>query len=484
MVDADLHRRSVQFAAPLCLVQRIRETLDKRHALDTNRKIKHGDDRGARVALIPSTIPIHEYDDEQLILEHARETLCLEAGISGSQYDLVNASPFRANSSESTKGVNYHFGVLLRAFEEWFGPRLFDTSEDARTMIISLIEKLSKSYVVYPPMALFSGGSFPADMWARIFQDVDERRQKDLYGIIAKTIGVTHIAVNAPIPAFNSDEKAANYLRRPANIQPLHGDFGDLITSNPTTIDFESALWVNAKHDRIHETWAPLYTMFSRGNIKEKARILGMVRDKFGGVVPEESAAVDLYAGIGYFAFGYAKAGMAKVFCWELNPWSVEGFRRGAAANRLTTSITRGSATDCADPSVTIEGDEQLLMFEEDNALAAQRIQKARGKIPPVRHVNCGLLPTSEPSWEQAVRVVDPDLGGWIHAHLNTAEDEIAEKQVYVLGKFRSLAIEILGHDYKAQCDHVQRVKTFAPGVMHCVMDVRIFRSDPFEVAT
>lgn len=35
----------------------------------------------------------------------------------------------------------------------------------------------------------------------------------------------------------------------------------------------------------------------------------------------------DFYCGIGYFSLSYLRNG-AKVLCWELNPWSIEGFRR------------------------------------------------------------------------------------------------------------------------------------------------------------
>jgi tRNA G37 N-methylase Trm5 len=51
------------------------------------------------------------------------------------------------------------------------------------------------------------------------------------------------------------------------------------------------------------------------GNIKEKARILGLPKhhlEKF----PTPVTVVDMYAGIGYFSFSYAKAGVDVVLCW------------------------------------------------------------------------------------------------------------------------------------------------------------------------
>ena len=62
------------------------------------------------------------------------------------------------------------------------------------------------------------------------------------------------------------------------------------------------------------QTWAPKHTMFSRGNIKEKARVLNLAKQPTAGLEPglentdpeARTMAVDLYAGIGYFTFSYA----------------------------------------------------------------------------------------------------------------------------------------------------------------------------------
>ncbi|KAK6858721.1 S-adenosyl-L-methionine-dependent methyltransferase [Apiospora arundinis] len=80
--------------------------------------------------------------------------------------------------------------------------------------------------------------------------------------------------------------------------------------------------------------------MFRRGNIKEKARVLSFHEPTDPSLHHRAMSlgelcnkwAVDMYAGIGYFVFSYAELGM-RVLCWELNPWSVEGLRRGALAN-------------------------------------------------------------------------------------------------------------------------------------------------------
>ena len=88
--------------------------------------------------------------------------------------------------------------------------------------------------------------------------------QKSIFG----TSEITHIALNKPI--IESD-----IMRRPHNLIPIIGDFGpDISIDNkppsPTESDFNRAFWCHVIQNGIYQTWAPKYTMFSRGNIKEK----------------------------------------------------------------------------------------------------------------------------------------------------------------------------------------------------------------------
>lgn len=178
--------------------------------------------------------------------------------------------------------------------------------------------------------------------------------------------------------------------------------------------------------------------MFSRGNVKEKAWLLGLARAAPGADV----WAVDLYAGIGYFAFCYAARGL-RVLCWEVNAWSVEGLRRGARANRWTVRVVRGP--DLARPLADlVAGGERIVVLLESNEHARVRIAglHAAGLAAEVRHVNCGLLPTSEPTWAAAWDMTRPSSEARRHA-----------------------------------VEHVELVKTFAPGVWHCVFDVHITAS-------
>lgn len=366
-------------------------------------------------------------------------------------------------------------------------------------------------YSIYLPMLLFSQGTFAGLVWKKLFERIGEEQTRSLYRRIAAAMNVTHIAVNAPIQLHNdpykhllrrkgsqdtqipsSSSSSENILRSPTELTPLYGDFGPLVqSSTPSPTNFDSAFWVTAIQNGITQIWAPRYTMFSRGNVSEKTRVLKLpsVAEAVKSSVESGKGctAVDLYAGIGYFAFSYVKAGVDKLLCWELNPWSVEGMRRGAAANRWEIkSFEEGNtgsedgALDMGEVIKTAEGQKtRLLAFQMSNERASTILAKLKGRVPPIRHVNCGLLPTSKGSWQTAVKAIDNTEGGWIHLHENMAikDIEVQSRQIldlvqgYVNRRSQSLEDQRIP---VTRLEHIERVKTYAPGVMHCVLDIYI----------
>ena len=337
----------------------------------------------------------------------------------------------------------------------------------------NLARNFSKSYTIYGHMLLLPPKTFEGSEWNDLKELGGDVQQ--LYLVIARCFHVSHIAINKPIPSHKEDSSDENVLRAPTNFNPLYGDFGPSTCSDPPTqADFTAGFWATTKQNGILQAWAPRWTMFSRGNFGEKTRLLTLpsVMDAVqqGDLAGTGSCAVDLYVGIGYFAFSYLKAGFSKVLGWDLNPWSIEGLRRGASANCWETTVLHAPA-----PGMEPLGnpDAKLIAFNESNEEAPARIAQLRSQLPPIRHVNCGLLPTSKSSWNAAVAILDPELGGWIHVHENMAVNEIHRIAQDILREFqmivdrnRSLSMVIL--------DSVNRVKTYVPGVMHCVLDIQI----------
>lgn len=360
-------------------------------------------------------------------------------------------------------------------------------------------------------MVLLPSGSFTSRTWRETLGAVSQVCRGHLWAVMLRRIGektrekATHLAVNDGIPLtvvaqsdadHSPDQEEENILRSPIGLRILHGDFGPSQTNGQTVSskDFTQALWVTTKQNGIHQTWAPRWTMFSRGNVKEKARLLTFhepsnhaqaeaqfqlphrIRPR---ATMDKSWAVDLYAGIGYFVFSYARLGM-RVLCWELNPWSVEGLRRGARANGWSVKVIKDE--DLTRPTAElVSGQENIVVFLENNQKAAGRIRELRAHNLldlQVSHVNCGLLPRSDDSWEAAREILGEDGDGWLHLHENVGVKDIEPRQGEIQSLFDAWNMRG-GGGRVAKVEHAELVKTFAPDVWHCVFDVYITKSSP-----
>lgn len=397
---------------------------------------------------------------------------------------LERACKDGAFAPKASKGIDFSMNLLARTIGHW----LHQLPPEQSNWPVAGENVLSHSwtYMIYPPLLLLPPSAL-ANL-TTIFALKSQGLPQDLsslWQLLSQKFKTSHIALNGPIPASASSEASfrspgrsvANILRSPTGLVPLYGDFGPALPLShiPTVPDFSSAFWCTTRQNNIFQTWAPRYTMFSRGNVSEKARILSLqdlTEDQLGSQ-PEKTSAVDLYAGIGYFAFSYAKAGIGKVFCWEINPWSIEGLRRGAKKNGWDVKvIEEGQAFN-----EVVNEKQRLVVFSESNEIAATRIAAIRDSISPIRHVNCGLLPSSKNSWEVAVRVLDP-MGGWIHVHENIAKADIKNRKEEVVELFECLVQETRGQllevQWEVKCEHVEQVKSYAPGIVHCVLDVSV----------
>ncbi|KAI1174531.1 S-adenosyl-L-methionine-dependent methyltransferase [Nemania sp. FL0916] len=454
-----------------------------------------------------------------------------------------------------------------------------------------LIAQAPKRWTAYGPLVLLPAGAFTSLAWRSALEDVpdtspsgpasrservEEVDDENLKGakLLWKTIlaeiavspraELTHLAVNEGIPLYSKQEipgsgsdpgargegegvsgsGSENILRSPGGLRMLYGDFGPpTLTSpglKPVESDYARAFWVSTKQNGITQTWAPRWTMFSRGNIKEKTRLLhfhdthndnddsnnnnSAQRDLLSHRhIPASQRAsriaVDLFAGIGYFAFSYAAMGL-RVFCWELNPWSVEGLRRGAAANGWSVRVVDTSGCyatrDQREEDMlrdVINGDEDIVVFLENNAYAEGRLKRldelsreheheheleARGeedrdnkndrrsgsrgfRMRDVLHVNCGLLPSSEGSWLSAWAIAIQSPRAWLHIHENVGVADIEARTDEIEEQFaewnRNGSKDGVEQGKTRVCaEHVEMVKTFAPGVWHCVFDVYVER--------
>jgi len=376
----------------------------------------------------------------------------------------------------------------------WLRQLPSDIVQENHTKVMDeLWSTMPKRWSRYQPMILLPARSFQSDEWESLLKTAGEERRDMLWKAILEAVSkmeggtpLTHIAVNSGIPA--QQKQAENILRSPSGLVMLYGDFGPSDYGNggdePSEDDFKKALWVSTIQNGIYQTWAPRWTMFSRGNIKEKARLLGFHKgtvSKRRQVAKQnlgKGIAVDLYAGIGYFVFSYAKLGMARVVCWEINPWSVEGLRRGAERNGWDVKIMRG---DASVQDTLGASSERIVVFLENNEKATKRMMDSDfTKDEVVRHVNCGFLPSSEATWETAWSFVGKREPGWLHLHENVAIGDIAARRREIDDMFQSWAdVDVEGNGRFGEVEHVEMVKSFAPGVWHCVFDVYVSIKQP-----
>ncbi|KAL8902764.1 MAG: hypothetical protein Q9207_004392 [Kuettlingeria erythrocarpa] len=438
--------------------------------------------------VIPTTFEVGQHDET--LTNRFRDAILNQLGLSFCHQAVVElhlsyrrrpSAPFCAN----------HRSLLAQVVQRWLESMPLSVELQGQFNIHSLLEACNWSYTIYAPMLLLPSTFLSKPPWPELL----ERRfrpndlLRTLYEMICEQLKVTHLAINGPIPALLPGRERIpqppNVLRSPTEMVPLHGDFGEP-NLTPTTKNFQDAFWVSTVQNGITQTWAPLYTMFSRGNIREKTRLLKLATQPStlcqtaSPSEPKNMSAIDLYAGIGYFAFSYAKAGISKVICWELNGWSIEGLRRGAGKNGWGTKIFQD-----VDSPQEIE-DKRLLVFHESNVNAATRVRTIRDKVPPIRHVNCGYLPSSIESWDVAIRVLDPAEGGCIHAHENVAAKHIAERKHEVGEIFEDLVNQYhvptsssTTPSFRVECQHVEQVKAYGPGIIHCVFDISILPSIP-----
>ncbi|KAK6345885.1 hypothetical protein TWF730_010228 [Orbilia blumenaviensis] len=336
--------------------------------------------------------------------------------------------------------------------------------------------------------------------WSTYISSLPMQTKSEFFATLARSLNVTHIAVNSPIALKtlpsneegNNEEQSENYIRAP-RITPLYGSFSTNhnTNSNDENVDFNTTFWTSTTQHGIIQIWAPLYTMFSRGNITEKARIHDIVSSQLkertgnGGVVV---AAVDLFVGIGYFAFSYLKAGVDVVYGWDINAWSVEGCRRGAGGNGWTVKVASSAdatTTTAAVGDVEGEEGERLVIFHESNEHAPARLRaiksmKEKGGVewPHIMHVNLGLLPTSSGAYKTAVEILslneDKRKEAWVHVHENGKKEGVQEMGEGIVRRFRELAGEVCEGEVEVEVEHVEFVKSWAPGVWHCVFDVKV----------
>jgi tRNA wybutosine-synthesizing protein 2 len=446
-----------------------------------------------------------------------RHGAALLAPIKKAMGELANCSDFDIHFRNSETGqlrIDKKTSLLTTALRRFLSANP-EVSRKYRLLATELEEGLPATFMVYKPMVLFPPWTWQSDsIWSDVLGSMGLQDRNSLLDALVTGLHCTHLAIDAPIPpsSLNLESEMQgikssgcsieedNLVFSPVLIQPLHGDFGSIsLAKAPTDEDFEAALWVSTVQNSIEQSWAPLHTEFSADDVREKSRIFKYVLDNpyslekpiqqwwpYSDInalnTPRKCSVVDLCAGVGGIAFSYAKRDcVCKILCWEPNPWSAEGLRRGAMLNGwdVKTAVPKEASEGL------LRGGERFIVFHEDNSLAVSRLSTLRAHMPPVRHVTCRLLPPSQESWHIAVACLDPWRGsaGWLHIHAQFMPDEVEGKAKEICGQIKAFvkgerernteaAHKTSEDELIVRCEHVELVKKHGPGVNHYVFDI------------
>lgn len=266
-------------------------------------------------------------------------------------------------------------------------------------------------------LVILPGEAFHSAQWNKVLSHVDKAEKTNLWQVVAQSLGGARLARQAQI---------LDNITRSPQLHLLHG---------------ESA-WVEFSDYGVQFGFDAEQVMFSSGNVTERHRIGSM--DMSGEII------VDAYAGTGYYTLPMlVRSKAAHVHACELNPASIAGLQWGASANDV----------------------EQKLTVHEGNN---------QDTLPSLRGLadrcHLGLLPSSEAVWSHSLACLKP-TGGMLHIHMNVEKEHIEQWRMDTIATLEMMAQEA-GRAWNITSVHLERVKSFSPGVVHVVLDVLCSPSD------
>lgn len=253
--------------------------------------------------------------------------------------------------------------------------------------------------------------AFNTTKWKRLLHGVGAIEKEKLFSDVAVALGGHRLA---------RQHQIQDNITRSPQLTLLHGDSG----------------WVEFTDHGVEFGFDAEQVMFSSGNVTERHRI--------GSIDMTGETVIDAYAGTGYYTLPMlVRSGAAHVHACELNPASVLGLVWGAQANGV---------------------EERLTVHHGDNQETLPLLTESADRC------HLGLLPSSEAVWDHALACLKPS-GGWLHIHMNIESDNVESWSDATLGRLRSIA-KAMGRSWTVSCHHLERVKSYSPGVLHVVLDV------------
>lgn len=254
--------------------------------------------------------------------------------------------------------------------------------------------------------------AFANGAWIEALGGATKAQANQLWAAVAHALGGARLA--------RQDHISDNELRSP-RVEMLAGE----------------STWVEFSDYGVHFGFDASKVMFSSGNVTERHRI--------GSIDMKGETVVDAYAGAGYYTLPMLVRSQAgHVHACEMNPASIEGLKWAAAKNG-------------------VEG--QLSVHEGDNQATLPKL------VGVADRCHLGLLPSSEAVWQHALACLKP-TGGWLHVHMNVEKEKVQSWSDETVQKLDEMA-RVLGRNWSIEAKHIERVKSYSPGVLHVVLDVQ-----------
>lgn len=254
--------------------------------------------------------------------------------------------------------------------------------------------------------------AFANGAWLEALGAATKAQTNQLWASVAQALGGSRLA--------RQDHISNDELRSP-RIEMLAGE----------------STWVEFSDYGVHFGFDASKVMFSSGNVTERHRM--------GGIDMKGETVVDAYAGAGYYTLPMLVRSQAgSVHACEMNPASIEGLKWAASKNGVGARLT------------VHEGDNQTTM---------------PGLAGVADRCHLGLLPSSEAVWQHALACLKPS-GGWLHIHMNVEKEKVqawSDETVHTLKQFAQDS----GRNWSIEAKHIERVKSYSPGVLHVVLDVQ-----------
>lgn len=254
--------------------------------------------------------------------------------------------------------------------------------------------------------------AFANGAWIEALGGATKAQADQLWAAVAHALGGARLA--------RQDHISDNELRSP-RVEMLAGE----------------STWVEFSDYGVHFGFDASKVMFSSGNVTERHRI--------GSIDMKGETVVDAYAGAGYYTLPMLVRSQAgHVHACEMNPASIEGLKWAAAKNGV---------------------EDQLSVHEGDNQATLPRLAGVADRC------HLGLLPSSEAVWQHALACLKP-TGGWLHVHMNVEKEKVQSWSDETVQKLDEMA-RVLGRNWSIEAKHIERVKSYSPGVLHVVLDVQ-----------